>query len=85
MDAPNPPRQVALIREARSYGNLGKVEFPIPNHFDRTPQSQGGMRSNDVSAGRFSGIVDGLAFMVISFRSRSLESLVTGAHDPQMS
>ena len=45
MDALNPPRQMALIRKARSYGNLGKAELPVPNHFDRPSQSQ----MNDVA------------------------------------
>jgi hypothetical protein len=45
MDAPNPARQMALIRKACRCGNLGKAEFSIPNQFDRTPQSQ----MNDVA------------------------------------
>src|SRR5215510_124508 len=45
MDALNPTRQVALIRKARSGGNLGKAELPIPNHFDCPSQPQ----MNDVA------------------------------------
>src|SRR5262245_54633752 len=45
MDAANPPRQMALIGKAGFYGNLGKAEFPVPNHFDRPSQSQ----MNDVA------------------------------------
>ena len=45
MDAANPARQMALIRETRSCGNLGKAEFPVSNHFDRPSQSQ----MNDVA------------------------------------
>ena len=40
MHAANPTRQMALIRETCFCGNLGKAEFPIPNHFDRPSQSQ---------------------------------------------
>jgi hypothetical protein len=36
---------MALIREARFCGNLGKAEFPVPKHFDRPTQSQ----MNDVA------------------------------------
>lgn len=40
MDASHPACQMALIGKARLCGNLGKAEFPIPNHFDRPSQSQ---------------------------------------------
>ena len=48
VDAPNPARQMALIRKTRFCGNLGKAEFSIPNHFDRASQSQ----MNDVAMQR---------------------------------
>lgn len=47
MDAPHPTCQVALIGKARPYGNLCKAGFSIPNHFDRTLQSQ----MNDIAVG----------------------------------
>ena len=45
MDTSHPACQVALIGEASFCGNLGKAEFSVPDHFDRTLQSQ----MNDVA------------------------------------
>src|SRR5215831_19164977 len=45
MDAPNPARQMALIRKTRFYSNLSETEFSIPNHLDRPLQSE----MNDVA------------------------------------
>ena len=45
MDAPNPARQMALIRKTRFCSNLRETEFPVSNHFDRPSQSQ----MNDVA------------------------------------
>jgi hypothetical protein len=36
----NPARQIALLREVRTCSNLGKAEFPVPNHFVRPSQPQ---------------------------------------------
>ena len=40
MNAANPARQVALVREAGSCGDLGKAKSPVSNQVDRPFQSK---------------------------------------------
>ena len=40
MNAPNPARQMALVREAGFCSDLGKANTPIANHLNRPFQSK---------------------------------------------
>ena len=78
---------MALIRKTRFCGNLGKAEFPIPNHFDRPSQPQMNdiaMRAHADGAGEGAGKME-LAAVGHFRKRRDVERLVQMFEDETLS